>query len=1523
MPDNFDTILDDIFKEEEEEKVPPVDEFETVLAELIPEPAPTPPPAISEPPGPEPPSPEPPALDEMLQAAQITPAPPEPTIPIPKGEEPKEDFMRRVIGETDLREAQRRAEEDIGKRDLLQQIKFRSGIEQKPGATRVFGPEVVIPEPRTEKEINAFSNFATALERGDTAVAVDMLGAKAAFSGEDIWERDVKPVLDKQRELQLADPVKGANAFTNAFLGAVQMVPPLVKGGVAGAAGAAVGGKISPIGAAAGASFGSLQYWSRQGAGTVYNALREEGVNHDISSWVSIVAGPLYAVVEQSQATKLLPSPIRAALKTNIGRSFTKSAIKTMTRLGVTFLQEVGEEGLQRIITDTATEAGKWIDPDIKGTPIGEAAKDILKGAVEEMGEAAKTMPFLMVPGASVDAVNLIRRQKGEATLETEREAAQPGLRLEPEERVIAQAKKEVTPEIPTKKEAVEDAERIRAEAEIPGKEERFRARADEEIRVRDAEKDRLEAITPEAEERLKEVPRVEPTEKIVEVTEEEKVKTEAELRADIKKEQEAEVLRVEDEKPTVKEPLTVKEKIAARREEAIKTIKAEELAELETEITNIRGKIGIATKEISKIKVKEDLEKVPKVLLDRALLQQQLQKAKVKEIETVRQSVLDYAKSIGLEVEKGSRIGGLILKTKTKAGLNRALDEIDKRLVIIEERKARGKAVGNLKKTLKTTKKQKFRPEFQKKMDDLLDDIELAKAGKKTTKRLLGMKEFIESNPDHMIPQKQIDQLKRLDNIAVSDMDTEQVELLDASLKHINHLNTLKNSLIMKGKYRNFAKEKERAMLALDKYKGKLEYKVDEFSPFEAEKEAGAIKKIFTTGSWNAELISEIMDKEERGVIKNHIYDGIDEGYTTMYGYQQEMEDYFKEQIKGFGISEKELKDYSTAFRKKKKAKKTPTQKFKLESGKVINLTKAQKMSLYLQSLNPQNKRHIVEGGIAFPAKPSAIIDITEEDLKNITDSLSFKEFQLSGAIHNYFNNLQQKAINEIAVRLNGWEIAKEEDYFPIRTNALDRRRDQLKQVKNTADIRNFMEISLEGMGIFRERAKGAKGAIVLDDAFEAVYKSNKQVSAFVGLAEPLRNAKMLLYDNDFQIKVNNTYGKNYIDSLKSYIKDIEGASFQTEFTDDLISKANANITVAILGLNPWVMLKQFPSYALAGTEMDLKYMGNLTPASKALMSQWSPQLRKRFQGNINRDLGELNEASNVQRFFGFKPNLINSMFMGGISKFDYEAIGRIWKAVEKETKDLKPDLKVGSDAYYTHVARRSEEVIRKTQPTFELKDRSEIARSKQWFVRLVTKFSSARNKIYMVFRRSIEKYNRSNKTINDKAKLMKTVSLTGVVSSGLIAALTIAREALLCKEEPKTGRKDRKSLAENKWVDLGLKTIGTNIGTVYGVSNIYQSVVSGFDIGDPITQSINQGVITMRDITRATDQFIQGDVYKRRNKRWGIKKGELKYKRTILKATNRAAGFLTMFAGLPYRNVINIGRHLLCLHKKLKEII
>ena len=123
----------------------------------------------------------------------------------------------------------------------------------------------------------------------------------------------------------------------------------------------------------------------------------------------------------------------------------------------------------------------------------------------------------------------------------------------------------------------------------------------------------------------------------------------------------------------------------------------------------------------------------------------------------------------------------------------------------------------------------------------------------------------------------------------------------------------------------------------------------------------------------------------------------------------------------------------------------------------------------------------------------------------------------------------------------------------------------------------------------------------------------------------------------------------------------------------------------------------------------------------------------------------------------------------MKGIAKFDTAAIRRIWKACEYEIDDLHPELK--GDARMEAIAERAEEVVRRTQPTFDQKDRSEIGRSKSVFSRLWTKYSSQRNKNMIMIKRALMRMSAADVTN------LRFVMDSGNIESGLFALYGINR--------------------------------------------------------------------------------------------------------------------------------------------------
>ena len=113
--------------------------------------------------------------------------------------------------------------------------------------------------------------------------------------------------------------------------------------------------------------------------------------------------------------------------------------------------------------------------------------------------------------------------------------------------------------------------------------------------------------------------------------------------------------------------------------------------------------------------------------------------------------------------------------------------------------------------------------------------------------------------------------------------------------------------------------------------------------------------------------------------------------------------------------------------------------------------MTHGEKIAFNLHSRNDNNLRHLENGGFSFSSTPTKIIKLTTEDIAKLA-KLSPDEKKVADAMHEYLNKIQKDKINERSVDLLGYEIARENDYFPIRTNYLDRFHDELMLLSNAA---------------------------------------------------------------------------------------------------------------------------------------------------------------------------------------------------------------------------------------------------------------------------------------------------------------------------------------------------------------------------------------------------------------------------------------------------------------------------------------
>ncbi len=779
-------------------------------------------------------------------------------------------------------------------------------------------------------------------------------------------------------------------------------------------------------------------------------------------------------------------------------------------------------------------------------------------------------------------------------------------------------------------------------------------------------------------------------------------------------------------------------------------------------------------------------------------------------------------------------------LKAMRKIQTERQADKVMPELIAMLDRSAekakKSVLVDKFKKLTKSKVVQELRPEIKKEVTSILEAFTAVKPSKIKVAKVI---EALRENEGNELTDEQLLHLAGLDRKPLRDLSLQDVQYIHDAVSHLIWVNTEVNKVMEQERTKKDMMNVEEAVSNLGRKYKDLEGSVEGLDSLQKEEESkllgvnlGGVADIAGVGSYNMELIGEILDGQDNGIIQRIMYREIDKGEAKSLKYKHEAEDYF---IRN-GLRDI-LKDDSWSEFFSKKFKKKDMIRFTLESGQTINISKGTRIAFMLHARNEDSRRHLLEGGFVLRRFAFAKVKkLTEKDLDFISENASADEKKVADLIYGYFNTIQKQAINETSVDLLGFEVAVVQNYFPIHVSGQALTKEE--RIKNLSDANNFIKETLEGMGIFKRRVK-SNAPLVVTDAFEVTHQQIQKVSAYVGLAAPLRRAKALLHAPNFKAALENAGLGKYRQSMEDYLGRVEGDAIRNDAFDKLTQKLINKLDVAILAGNVGVFFKQPVSYFLAGTEMSMKYIAtSFKPVvSKSLIAEikkWNPHFRDRFEGNVTREMGEVASVGRTRRFFTGR-ELLSNKLMVGIKTFDTMAIGGIWRATKKEIADKNPSLKVGSDEFMRKVSDRAWEVARRTQPTFAIKDRSTIGRKQNTFWRLATKYSSQRNKNWMIQRRAFEQYNRSEKTVKDFAKLTQRMLMIRMIAPAMIAGVNAVRGLGRDDVDDEENRLLKRFFAD--WITVTL-------GDVYIISNILQGMVTqvteggkGFGMTDPLT--------------------------------------------------------------------------------------
>ena len=436
------------------------------------------------------------------------------------------------------------------------------------------------------------------------------------------------------------------------------------------------------------------------------------------------------------------------------------------------------------------------------------------------------------------------------------------------------------------------------------------------------------------------------------------------------------------------------------------------------------------------------------------------------------------------------------------------------------------------------------------------------------------------------------------------------------------------------------------------------------------------------------------------------------------------------------------------------------------------VKITPAIRIWLYLSSMNADNMRHIVNGGVRIPDVKllkkgkrtdaydnGTLVRFSKSQVQAIIDGMTSKEEAYAKAVFNYFNKVAPEATNAVSETLDGISIAKVKNYVPIHVDDtfLDVEGDTIK-----------MDGTVEGMGSHKERVQSSKPAYA-EDVSDLLMRSIDADMKYVGMAIPLRNfgkiyrsssmesargqaehieltgetnnSPSTLVYGDEQTATYRTRTGGYVsvrDAIRSlwtsdatkyidkFLSDLQFPHSQVGEVERTLRELTSNYAGAVLTLNASVAIKQSASYPTAGAvlgwkplikaftkvgKLDLDYANSVTPL-----------LAYRAEGFNFREAGDIQNRDGRDSWF---KRIMRTPLFNWIQGMDLLTTRKLFKASEIYVQD-KYHLKRGQSGYDEKVAEIFNKVITETQPNYTVMERAGHLRSDSTLERTLSMFKT-----------------------------------------------------------------------------------------------------------------------------------------------------------------------------------------------------
>lgn len=463
--------------------------------------------------------------------------------------------------------------------------------------------------------------------------------------------------------------------------------------------------------------------------------------------------------------------------------------------------------------------------------------------------------------------------------------------------------------------------------------------------------------------------------------------------------------------------------------------------------------------------------------------------------------------------------------------------------------------------------------------------------------------------------------------------------------------------------------------------------------------------------------------------------------------------------------------------------------------NGGKLTLTTPQIMELYLLSKRKQALGHLLGGGVIQPEIKSAEtgrtkvprgtqqVFLTDGDIERITGNLTDEQKRVADGLQELTATTLAKYGNDASMQAYGYRKFTEKNYWPIKS-AKEALHSNLE--KDSGNVR-----SIKNIGMAQQVTPNANNAVELRSVFDTFADHASDMIDYAAWLAPMEDANRFFnfqYRNDAGNKtgvsvkglLDEKGGKGAQQYWQKLMGDIQNGIVVKDFEPgtDKMGKFVGKFKGASVGANIRVVIQQPTAFFRAAAVLDPKDMAKGMTGGVTKGSGWEKAL-EHSPIAMRKDVGSFDISSPYtlkDRFYGKEgvTNKLNDLAGAAAGKADAATWGKLWNACEWQVKREKPDVRAGSNEFYSAVNDVFSDMIDQTQVVDGILQRSNIMRGKSTLSQQATAFMGEPIMSLNVLLRSYDNF-RYEENPAKRSKALKTLgrAATALVVTNVVNAL------------------------------------------------------------------------------------------------------------------------------------------------------